>query len=252
MPPYASGYVKSKSSKSATKRKFAHMSAKAKLIKSIVGSEPKGPELKAVDVNSGGAAPVIRLVSTTATIDCINLLAVGASTFQRIGRGVHMKSCYLRGALFPSGNAGTYAGEYLRIAVVYDRQTNGAFPNYADIFLTVDSGGNGSNGPFDMPNLNNSERFVILADEHFSLPSTFVSGSGGQTQQAAAVADQAQCTNIDRYIKIKDFPINFKADTATIGSISSGALYVITVGSQAAATAGATFNYATRVRYTDA
>jgi len=201
-----------------------------------------------VDFNSGGASPVIRLCSTTATIDTVNVLAIGAGTFQRIGRGVHMKSLYLRGAMFPSGNPGTNSGEYIRVAVVYDRQPNGAVPNYSDIFLTVDASGNGSNGPFDMPNLNNSERFVILADEHMAFTNT--SGSASVPSDDILL-DQTQRTKIDRYIPIRDFPINFKGDTANITSITSGALYVITCGSLAAASAGSTFNYAARVRYTD-
>jgi len=249
MPPYATGYTKKSS---LIKRKKPYASAKAKMFKAIVGAEKKGPELKSVDVNDAGGSPVITLISTTFTLNVLNDTNVGAGQYQRIGRSITMKSLRLIGALFPSGNAGSNAGEFLRVAVIYDRQVNGAIPGYADIYQAIDAAGNTSATPFDMPNIDNSERFIVLADHKFAIPSTIYNGGATVGNGFPNLLSQDQNTNIDQYIKLKDLPVNYKGTGGGIANVASGALYLITLGSQAAASAGTTFNWATRLRYTDA
>lgn len=249
MPPYASGYSKKSS---LIKRKKPYASAKAKMFKSIVGAERKGPELKSVDVNDVGGSPVITLVSTTFTLNLLNGLATGTNHYNRIGKSVCMKSLLVTGALFPSGQAGTAAGEFLRVAIIYDRQVNGAIPAYADIYQCIDQGGNTSSTSFDMPNIDNSERFIVLADEQWAFPNTAITNGATDGFVFENILDQTQKTSISRYIKLKDLPCNYIGTGGTIAGVASGALYLITLGSQAAASAGCTFNWTSRLRYTDA
>lgn len=231
------------------KRKFNRLSK----IAAITGREANKPELKFVDFNGGGSAPIITLVSTTATFGLLNDLVVGANAYQRIGRTVLMQNLHVRGAFYPSGNAGTVAGEYIRLVVVYDRQANGAAPSYSDIFQSTDAAGNTSSGAFDYPRISNAERFVILADEHFNWCATATNGTGGILAQAASVQNQNQDTRFDRFIPLKGIPVSYTgAGGSGAASIASGALYFVTIGSNAAATAGSTFNWTARLRYTDA
>lgn len=251
MAPYAKGLTKGASRKPYSKNKKSSTSFKAKLIKSIVGAEKRGPELKCVDFYGAGVAPQIQLISSSApSITLVNGCAVGTNFNNRIGRSIHMKSLRIRGAIFPSGNAGTTAGEYLSIYCVYDRQTNGAAPIYPDIFQSVDSGGGGNNAVFDFPNLNNSERFIVLWEEHLQVANT--AAAAANNAQSDNIQDQTIMHQYDKYIKLNDLPINFSTTGDGVADVASGALFIVTCGSQTAASAGCTFNYVTRLRYTDA
>ena len=55
--------------------------------------------------------------------------------------------------------------------VVYDKQPNGALPTYATVMQTRDNAGAASNTAFSDPNFDNKERFTILRDTTFVLPS---------------------------------------------------------------------------------
>ena len=66
-----------------------------------------------------------------------------------------------------SNSSATYA----RLLVVYDKQPNGALPTYATVMQTRDNAGAASNTAFSDPNFDNKERFTILRDTTFVLPS---------------------------------------------------------------------------------
>jgi len=232
---------KKSSKSSSTKKKWAK----------IVGQEYSKPELKNVDVNDGGGAPLIRLVSTTATIDYVNGTSAGSNDFQRVGRSAKLHSIHFKGGIYPSGNSGTTAGEWLRILLVYDRQPNGAVPSYSDIMQTVDATGNFSSTAFDFKNLGNAERFLILRDHNVQVPCTS-STTAGTYFQANQLQDPNQSLMFDDYVKLENLPVQYKGVDASISSIATGALYVVTCGSQAVASAGCTLNYVTRVMYSDA
>jgi len=219
--------------KRITKRRF-----------NLVGKEPKGPELKVVDVNDAGGSPVINLISTTSTVALLNGTDLGPAAFQRIGRSVHLKTLHVRGGIYRSGQEGSVNGEALRILVVYDRQPNGAFPSIIDVMQTIDANGAGSTTPFDYPNLRNGDRFIILADHLAHLSNT----ANASNDLSNYEKDQRY---FDRFIDVSGLPTQYVGDDETVTSISSGALYLFTLGSQAAATAGCTFNWAARLRYTD-
>ena len=248
--------------KGASKTKKRNASSKSAFKKSkrarfsLVGREPTGPELKVVDVNNAGSSPNINIVSTTATITLLNGMDLGAGAFQRIGRSVHWKSLHVRGALYlnnGSGSFGSTAGECARIMVVYDRQPNGAAVSIIEILQTIDANGNGSSSPFDYPNLTNSDRFIVLADQQVNVPYTSTgSGAGTLAASSAQVLASLPAKDFDRYIDISGLPTNYKGDTEAVASVATGSLYLVTLGSLAVASAGLTFNWTARLRYTDA
>jgi len=83
-------------------------------------------ETKCCDVES-----ITFLLSTTMSLQYLNLIQEGASFYQRIGRKISMKSIYLTGYIYPVGNnAAALVEDYNRIIVFYDRQPGGANINY--------------------------------------------------------------------------------------------------------------------------
>lgn len=212
------------------------------------GQVNQGPELKCSDITLGGSPPIVQLVSTTAIVTLINQVSLGSGANNRIGRSVMAKSVRIRGGFFPTGNAGSALGEFLRVALVYDRQTSSSAPIYSDIWKCVDTSGNTSSGTFDMPNLDNEDRFLILRDWRLQLPATNAAGIAN----AGALQDPAQIMSIDEYVDLEGLPTIYSGATSGgTATILSGGLFLVSLGSVAAASASANFNYTARYRFYD-
>ena len=83
------------------------------------------------------------------TITVLNDVAQGTTAITRLGRKILMKSVLVQGTLTNSSGQG-------RILIVYDRQANGAAPAATDVLT--------SNTIMAIQNLDNRDRFIILAD----------------------------------------------------------------------------------------
>ena len=160
-----------------------------------------------------------------------------------------MKYCLLDFDIFPT-NANANDDDYCRIAVVYDRQSNGAAPAYADIFLATDNAGTtvaNSHAPF---NHDNQYRFKVLYDEAFYLPMT--DAGGDLTSNSIPYTVGMKQMNLKRKIHLQNLPVQFTGDTAAIASFATGSLYLVTI---ARLTPVATFSYScnghTRVVFSD-
>lgn len=218
------------------------------------GSRTHGVEVKAMDMPaiSAGADSIVKVISTTATFDLLNGIQEGASFYNRVGRRTHMKSVHVTGFLAPNGVNGAGVAEYDRIMLVYDRQPNGAFPAIADILLDYGNDGTTFTTSISKMNLNNVERFAILRDSRYQCPNN--SNSGGITAgQSNLQQYDEDGGKINWFVPLKDLETHYKSSTnpAAIGDIATGALYLITFGSVAAATAGFTFTYNSRLRFID-
>lgn len=158
----------------------------------------------------------------------LNVILQGATFYNRIGAKVTIKSIQMK-ANFILAVAAT--NTVCRYMIVYDKQTNGAFPALGDILETNDTLGL----TFDAGlNMTNRSRFSMLRDKTFPLDA----GSG--------IA--AHCSE---YIKGR-WETEFSTTTGTIGDIRSGAIYFIAFtnglgGHDAAYLYDATF----RLRYYD-
>lgn len=203
-----------------------------------------GGEVKAVDVPSGNVT-----LNSTGSITCLNLISAGASFFNRIGRRIEMKNLTLSAQIKPLRAA--TGVDYVRVMIVYDRQTNGANPNLADVLQTTDQTGANVTSSYSGINLNNRDRFRIFVDERITLgPVDIGIAAGG----LSAYVDPIKTTyNIKRFVKLQKELTQFKADSApaVIGDIATGGLFLVTVGQLAAGTEGYRMQVETRVRFND-
>lgn len=201
------------------------------------------PEVKAVDIPLQG-----KLLSTTATFHLLNGIQEGSSFYNRIGRRIEMKSLHLTGWLDQTGN-GAGVDDYCRIMVIYDQQPTGAFPTIASILTSYDNTGNPTTTVSDHLNLNNRDRYTMLADIRF----TTSRDAGLSTDGTIGATNSCQETNINRFIKLRGLQTMFNTTTnpAAIGDISTGALYLVTYGRVVAATAAYTLMFTSRLRYRD-
>lgn len=170
---------------------------------------------------------------TTGLVSLINGVAQGSDFNNRIGRKVTIKSVQLRGHF--TSQDGEVADCYCRLLIVYDRQPNGALPSVTDVLTASTS--------VSFMNLNNRERFVILAEHSIALADKSSLVAGDQWRGSPTTA------SVDIYRKV-DLPVIFDGTGATIGDIQTGSLFVLSIGDQVTNNA---YNCAltTRVRFVD-
>lgn len=188
-------------------------------------------------------------MSSTAVVTCLNLIRVGSSFFNRLGRKIEMKSLHLKARVTPIRTID--AEDYARVIVVYDAQTNGANPAVTDVIQDTDQAGTNTTTAFSSANLNNRERFKILADWRLVLPSH--TNTAGVITNIGMIDPVEPSFDIERYIKLKGLVTMFKADTApaVVGDIATGGLFLITMGVNTAGTEGYELSCATRLRWYD-
>lgn len=171
---------------------------------------------------------------TTGSVTALNLTAVGDDNTTRDGRQICNRSVHVFGLLFPTDS--TVAASYNRVMVVWDSQPNsGTIAAITDILVASNS--------VSSTNLNNRERFTILRDLKF--------GCGASNNTATqSYSDGSNTYPIDMFIPLKDIKTTYSGTTATIGSVATGALLLVTIGNQAASS-GSIFQLTTRLRFTD-
>jgi len=187
-------------------------------------------ELKVLDT-SVNTNPVS---TTTGTITLLNGVATGTDYVNRIGRKIIMKSLLFRLVVnpIPSGSVNGTFGDILRYIIVLDMQPNGVTFSGSDLLLNT--------GDVTAPlNLNNRDRFKVIADKMFKMPS-FVTTTGSLTAGSPAPV----CYKI--YKKMSQEVI-FNATGSTIGSIQTGALFCF----QVCSTGVIESTFTSRVRFID-
>jgi len=156
--------------------------------------------------------------NTFSEIDHLNFVANGNSSISRIGRKIQMKSIFLRWVTSTNVNNAP-----IRIVIIYDRSPQQALPSITEIFTSSEYNAH--------LNLNNTDRFVVIADEV-------------RNANWAAGAGQSSGT-IYRKLNLDAM---YNSGAGDIASQTSGAVYVM---SSALGGIGAGIGYNCRIRFTD-
>jgi len=185
-------------------------------------------ELKVVDVDTTASN-----IISTPTVALLNGVAAGTDFTDRIGRKIVMKSLYFRAYISPQD--AITSDHFIRIAIVYDLQTNGTATAWTDVFKETQ--------PTSQLNLNNRDRFRILYDKSFC---------AGSTNNTATQANSNghNCFFMKKFKPLKHEVI-FGGTAATVGSIQTGSIYLLMM-SNVATTAGSGLSWSSRVRFYDA
>lgn len=170
-------------------------------------------------------------MDTTGHVVLLNTIAQGAGVTQRVGKKVSLKGLQCRGQMKALTACDTVKVAYM---IVYDKRPTGALPAVTDILVSASS--------LALNNDANSGRFRILKRCDAII-------TGNET----ASANVTDTTAIDDtwYLDLKGLPTVYKAAaTGAIGDIEEGALYLVTVGSEAGTAAGS-LNAGYRTRFVD-
>lgn len=204
----------------------------------------KGEEIKAIVVSSNTTVPAIAslALNNTGSITTLNMVQPGAGFWNRQGRRLYMKSVMIDLNIEPLSVARNAVSDTAKIALVYDSQCNGAVPTQGDIWLDYDQSGNQVANSLSSINLNNRDRFLILRHWTLDLPAITTTATGVPTtafpnaiQMVTAGGDSKYGGHIREYIKLKGLVTQYKSDSnpCTIADISTGALYLVTLATNA-------------------
>lgn len=201
-------------------------------------------EVKSFDVTPGNTAiPVPGGVTGAepaafAGLCELNCVQAGNAFYQRIGTKINVKSVMLRfqflNSIVTATGAFSELPAVLRYMVIYDRQTNGAFPAMTDILQNNDTGAVTLGSSV---NITNRDRFVVLRDKQVELDYA--------NQQGAWITEYIKCPSLD---------VQFKSSSDTIGDITTGAIYLMVFGTYQdgpAFTGAQIQSIQSRVRYYD-
>lgn len=185
-----------------------------------------GPEKKVLDT-----AYATYVCDTTGSVTLLTGIAQGDDFNQRDGRKIKITDVMIQGCV--SAVDSVTDDVYCTVMLIYDRQSNQGAPTIADIFSAANSTA--------FMNLNNRERFKILSTDRVCL----------SRNNATATTAVGSCNQsiINRYIKT-DLVTIFDGTGGAVTDITTGAVFLVTLGDVAAGSGGAYFASA-RVRFVD-
>lgn len=183
-----------------------------------------GEELKYLDINSAAY-----VCDTTGAVTLINGVAAGSTSITREGRQCFWRSVHVTGALSQVDD--TVIGSRCDVFIIWDKQPGAAVPAMNVLFVESIAG-----SPM---NLDYRERFVVLAHESYTI--------GGAKAAAAAQTPTIHSVNIFKKVNLRT---TFKGDNNAIGDIATGAMYLVTLGDQAAANCGS-LRASVRLRFSE-
>jgi len=216
---------------------------------------PNLDEQKYADVDRDYIAPG-QIGDSGMGITLLNAVGEGTGPSQRVGRRVTMKTLQMIGAWGRNPNADAddiFPEHMVRCAILYDRQANGVYPSFEDIYQSQDTDGNITSTAWSLKNLNNSDRFIFIKEWEFFVPQLIPGDDEyywDQTKAAASgdiwsggsygfgVAPNGPGLSNSTVLKIF-LPINletvYQGANADLGAIKTGALYFITFATSPAA-----------------
>lgn len=200
--------------KGGTKSRFSKKLGKARasaVTRRRSQMAPRGiPQGEIHSFNTTAAADL----TTTATITLLNGMAQGTDSDERAGRKTHGKTLSIK--LLVSNEAGAPFMSPMRVMVIYDKQSNKAAPIIGDLLDTTTMTAS--------KNINNRDRFQVLGDEVIQL------GAGAATTGSAG----NMTFFYKRFFNLRNLETTFADASAGVGSVNTGALYLVYFGTFAA------------------
>lgn len=155
------------------------------------------------------------------TVNCISAPAQGDGETQRDGKSIKILSVHLNGSVSVNGQTGAAnidPSSLIYIALVLDKQTNGAQLNSEDVL--VNPGNNTLLSPNPLRNLQYSKRFQVLKVVTCMMGPYNVLWDGTNVMQGG----QIKTWRMDKKLNL---PVTFNNTTAGVASVVDNSLHVI-------------------------
>lgn len=201
---------------------------KKKIWPPVLGPTGGATETKWHDIAANSYA-----LDTTGSITMLNGIQTGSDAIsERVGRSVTWRSICLKGLIAPTDD--TVNDQYVEIYLVYDADPEGVIATMTEILNSASS--------YSWLNMSGRERFRVIRKWSFYI------GKRDTTAQSTFCGSPSGY-KIDAYVPVC-LPTVYGTTGATIASILRGAIYLVTIGSQAL-NDGSKFYGSLRLRYTD-
>jgi len=199
---------------------------KATLQRAVTAAVKKTVEKKGCDFPIAFPAVPATTNSNAAAI-CLNLLQMGAGSWNRVGRKVHLQSLRVRGEIVwlldQEATTLNYNGNTIRMVIVWDKQpSGGSIPTFDTIFGNTGQDGSEATTYLNPVKYDNMDRFSVLRDcVHTFVPPMYNPAAGTQN----AVISRRP---FDEFIQLKGREVVFsgQSNPMTIADISTGAIYI--------------------------
>jgi len=180
---------------------------------------PSGAEIKAIDIAEVNYP--FRDPNTATQLILLNGIQTGAGFFNRVGSRIEMKNLQINGFLGPNSASSSTTPTNLRFLIVYDRQPTGALPVISDILQDRDQAGVATTGGLSHINLDNRDRFSILRDVRWAMPTNTAGVLSGVSSGVG------EPWTINLFFKLKGLGVHYRSSSnpTTIADIATGALY---------------------------
>lgn len=184
-------------------------------------------------------------------------IAAGTSPQERVGRKCTIKSINIRGRV-KCASSGDFAQacDNVRMILFQDTQANGSVPLVTDLLASTNYN--------SFNNLDNKQRFRVLAEKTFSINQQAGGAygyNGGYSVPAAASGNQAgysvpadsaqlqvaECTRQFSFFHKCSIPLEFSGDTGHDNELRSNNIWLLMISEEQRAN----YEYRCRVRFTD-
>lgn len=174
---------------------------------------------------------------------CLNSVAIGTGESNRDGRQIKMKSLYIEGIIEVPQQANqtvTDTAGVVMIAIVQDKQCNGANLNSEDVFTNPSGSAKLAATPFR--NLEYSKRFKVLKKKKIKLAQPITAYDGTNMEQ------HGYQIPFKMYIKLPNTTVNFTPTAgSSIANITDVSLNVVAYATSLGLTP--TISYISRLRF---
>jgi hypothetical protein len=148
----------------------------------------------------------------------------------RVGQRIRLFNMTVRGYInyFPTATS-VQQPDFLRLLIVYDRQTNQAAPLYQDIINNISTS---THGPYDPPNWYQRGRFKILRDFQVATPAMSGTVAGGLLTAVTSQLSPPQPTqtefNLHFFKNLKGkLDTIYNGTGATAANINGGGIFIV-------------------------
>lgn len=169
---------------------------------------------------------------------CLNSIPQGDGESSRDGGTVVLRRVIVRGSVTSAGfpdQADVISSRLVRVALVWDRQTNGVQLDAEDVYLPA------TNVEHSHVNLEYEERFEILWEQEFVLDCAAAGKDGGATLSCNVTS---HTFSFEKDVVI---PVTFSGSGDDIANVVDNSLHIIAFANGS----NARLNYESRVRFVD-
>jgi len=186
-------------------------------------------EIHSVDIQGDAIA-----TNAASPLVLLNGVANGTSFYQHSGKYVSPLGFEIWGTV---ENNSTTEAIACRVIIVWDRSSNNSSPNPSSILADYNAAGTVLTNVYAGRNPVYTTKMYTIVDWLCWLPPAPASGEGFRS--------------FNIYKSLKGLTQQFSGTDATVGSITSGSLYMLFICDNAGPTPGVTMHYSARYRYYD-